>query len=214
MNNREIRFFAGKVEPRDVTPEQKSAGYIGAIDGFIPYGSESRELRDTRGRKFVEVLSSGVFTRSLAEESQIVFADVGHSDAQTFARSGVNLEIRETPEGVSYTALIPDTTVGRDLKENVRIGIIDGTSFEFEVRSDPTAETWEKRDGTAVRTIKDAILHRVNPVTQPAYPESTLSARSVNFLDEVSKEKPAEPEKTTPEPFTQSGARAARFGLR
>ena len=49
MKSREIRFFKSKVELRALTPEQIAAGYIGEMRGFIPYDSDSREMRDARG---------------------------------------------------------------------------------------------------------------------------------------------------------------------
>lgn len=178
----ELRFFRGKVELREITAEEKSAGYVGAIEGFIPYNSDSRELRDLRGQRFVERLAPGVFARSLAESVHAIFADVGHNDAATFARRGINLTLTDGEAGLNYRALVPDTTVGRDLLTNVRLGIIDGTSFEFELRTADgkrTGEEWAKRAELAVRTITEAILHRVNPVTEPAYLETTLAARGL-----------------------------------
>jgi len=192
---RETRFLPGKIEARAVTDEQKAAGYIGAISGFIPFASDSRHLRDAAGQTFVERLAPGVFARSLADAAQTVFADVGHNDAATFARSGVNLTLEATPEGLAYTALLPDTTTGRDLQTNVRLGIIDGTSFEFELRAgDAAAQAWEKRETLPVRTIRDAILHRVNPVTEPAYLETTLAARALAAFDAAAAVPPATPE--------------------
>jgi len=213
MKTRETRFSRGRVEMRDVTDEQKTAGFIGVLDGFIPYNSDSRELRDGKGRSFIERLAPGVFARSLADETQSVVADVGHNDAAIFARRGVNLTITETEEGLSYTALIPDTTAGRDLRTNVKLGIIEGTSFEFELRGD-SADQWEKRDGKNVRTIKTAVLHRVNPVSDPAYLGTALEARSADAAIDALETKEAPPAAPALAPFTLTGARAARFGLR
>ena len=177
---RETRFMLGKIEARALTAGERAAGYIGAIAGFIPFARDSRPLRDAAGKTFVERLAPGVFTRSLADAKQVVFADVGHRAAATFARSGINLRLVETQAGLSYTALLPDTSTGRDLRSNVRLGIISGTSFEFELRAgDAAAQAWEKRDALPVRTIRSAILHRVNPVTEPAYLETTLAARAL-----------------------------------
>ncbi len=212
MNTRETRFLRGKVEIRDVTAEQRTAGYIGVLAGFIPYESDSRELRDGKGRKFTERLARGVFTSSLSDSSQSVVADVGHNDAAIFARRGVNLDITEEAAGLSYSALIPDTTVGRDLQTNVRLGIIEGTSFEFELRGE-AADQWEKGAVGAVRTIRQATLHRVNPVSDPAYLGTKLEARSADAAIDAL-EAPAAPPIPALEPFTQTGARAARFGLR
>lgn len=184
MNAKERRFLRGKVELRALTEEQKTAGYIGVISGFIPYESDSREMRDGKGRAFVERLARGVFSKSLAESERSVVADVGHNDAALFARRGVNLDVSETDSGLQYTAIIPDTTAGRDLKTNVQLGIIEGTSFEFELRGGDAGHHVEKRgDGMLVRTVKDAILYRVNPVADPAYMGTELEARSLELAD-------------------------------
>lgn len=213
MNTRETRFFAGKIELRALSDAEKKAGYIGALSALIPYESDSRELRDSKDRPFVERLARGVFTRSLADAGQPVVADVGHNDAALFARRGVNLEIQETPAGLAYTALLPDTTTGRDLKTNIELGILDGTSFEFEIRDPKAGQTIEKReDGRLLRTIKEATLHRVNPVANPAYLGTSVQVRSLDLvsLAAAALEAPA----PASAPFTLTGARAARFGLR
>lgn len=190
---RETRFLPGKVELRALAADEQAAGYIGAIEGFVPYESDSRELRDLGGRRFIERLAPGVFARSLENSAHPIFADVGHNDSATFARRGVNLTLTESPAGLAYRALLPDTSTGRDLLVNARLGIIDGTSFEFELRAaDPAADPaalgdeWTKREALAVRTIRSAILHRVNPVTEPAYLETTLAARSLAAFAEPS----------------------------
>jgi HK97 family phage prohead protease len=181
LTHRETRFLRGAVAFRAASKQQQAAGYIGELRGFIPYASESRQMLDANGQPFVERLAPGVFALSLANAGHVVLADVGHNDAATFARRGVNLTLSEAPAGLSYVALLPDTTVGRDLKANVGLGIIQGTSFEFELRTfngKPTGEEWTQRAGIAVRTIRSAILHRVNPVTEPAYLDTTLATRS------------------------------------
>jgi HK97 family phage prohead protease len=187
MHTRETRFFKSKVELRVLTPEQKAAGYIGEMRGFIPYGSDSREMRDGRGLAFVERLAPGVFTRSLADAGQTVFADVGHNDAATFARSGVNLTLEDSAAGLTWTALLPDTTVGRDLKANVALGIIDGTSFEFELRSaggTRTGEEWAKRDALAAyleTTLAARGLAAFTEATVPPAPEISEDARETRL---------------------------------
>lgn len=206
--SKERRFSRGKVELRNITDEQKAAGYIGVISGFIPYESDSRQMRDSKGRDFVERLARGVFTQSLADNARSVVADVGHNDAALFARRGVNLDVTEAEDGLRYTALIPDTTAGRDLKTNVQLGIIEGTSFEFELRGGDAGHHIEKRgDGVLVRTVRNAILHRVNPVTDPAYLGTELEARSLDLA-------PTELPQERPQSFPMRSLWAARLGLR
>jgi HK97 family phage prohead protease len=215
MTTRETRFFSGKIELRALSDAEKKAGYIGALAALIPYESDSRELRDAKNVPFVERLAPGVFARSLADATQPVVADVGHNDAALFARRGVNLELQESPAGLSYTALLPDTTTGRDLKTNIELGILDGTSFEFEIRDPKNGQTIEKRgDGLLLRTIKEAILHRVNPVANPAYLGTSVQVRSLDLVSLAPAALEATPPAPALPPFTLTGARAARFGLR
>lgn len=188
MNTREIRFLPGKIEARAISKEEKAAGYIGALDAFIPYNSDSRELITPGGKRFVERLKPGVFARSLADAAHSILADVGHNDATTFARRGVNLSFTDGAAGLAYRVLIPDTTVGRDLNTNVKLGIIAGTSFEFAIRETvdgKPGDDWTKRGTLGIRTVTEAILYRVNPVTEPAYTESSLSARSLAVLSDL-----------------------------
>lgn len=166
------------VELREVTDEEKKAGFIGALVGEIPFNTDSDELRDrsvNRGKPFVEQIAPDAFARSISEDSDIMgFA--GHTDdpLAAFARIGENLTIEADGKAMSYRALVPDTQAGRDLLTNVRHKIIQGTSFEFNVNAD--GEKWEKRGDTDVRTITSARLYTVNPVAFPAYPDSELTA--------------------------------------
>lgn len=165
------------LELRAATADEKAAGYIGALEGDIPYSSDSALLsKRGRPRPFVEQIAPDAFKRSLAEDKDIMgFA--GHTDdpLAAFARVGENLHFTTSASGLHYRALIPDTQAGRDLLALVEKKIIRGTSFEFEVRGE-AGERWEQRDsGTDLRIITEARLLAVNPVAWPAYPESELS---------------------------------------
>lgn len=178
MKTRELRAHQGGIELRQVTDQEKAAGYIGALIGDIPYESDSQELRDrslNRGQPFIERLAPDAFKRSLAEDAdQMGFA--GHTDdpLAAFARVGENLTITTSDRGLQWRALIPDTQAGRDIVTLADKKIIRGTSFEFNINAG--GDKWEKRDGKDVRTITEARLYTVNPVAFPAYPGSELTA--------------------------------------
>lgn len=179
--NYECRARRG-IELRAASEEEKKAGFIYALDGFIPYNSDSAELRDrglNRGQPFVERIAPDAFKRSLGEDKDIMgFA--GHTDEllSAFARIGENLTITTDERGMSWRALAPDTEACRSLRSLIEQKVVRGTSFEFSVKGE--GEKWEKRDGKDVRTITEARLYTVNPVAFPAYPESelTVSMRS------------------------------------
>ena len=144
---RELRFFKSKVELRAITKEQETAGYIGEMRGFIPYASDSRELRNRKGEKFVERLAPGVFARSLADPKQVVFADVGHDDSATFARSGINLTLVSDFNRVALkafkvkdTRVIPEKTGLLNVaKRSVFVADKAGNVIHSEVKRDPAS---------------------------------------------------------------------------
>jgi HK97 family phage prohead protease len=174
----EIRGIA-RLECRSLTDEEKSAGFIGAIRGSIPFNADSQVMqrRDKSGkiRPFVERIAPEAFTRSLAEDRDIV-ATAGHAEdpLSAFAILGENLTIETNERSMDWEAKVPDTQAGRDLMTLVEMGIIKGTSFEFLPREN--GETWEKRGADMdVRTITDARLFEVNPVKWPAYLGTSLT---------------------------------------
>ena len=174
---REIRAAACP-ELRDLTDAEKKAGYVAAIEGVIPYNSDSEPLggwgRDDDDDGFIERIAQDAFKRSLDEGDEII-AYAGHTQDpnSAFGRSGVNLTFSSDSKALRWRALVPDTTAGRDLVTNIGHGIIRGTSFEFSVRDG--GDQWLAEGDQAVRIVTDARLYTVNPVATPAYSESELT---------------------------------------
>ncbi len=171
--NRERRNVLRKAELRALTDAEKSAGYIGAIVGVIPFNSDSGVLRDRRlnnGQPFVERIAPKAFAGF-----EDVIGVAGHTDdpMAAFARQGANLTFTETDTELRWEALLLDTTDSRDLVTKINGKIVRGTSFEFDLGAE---DKWEKRgDGTAVRTVTRGKLATVNPVLWPAYDDGELS---------------------------------------
>jgi uncharacterized protein len=173
---RELRARAS-IERRALTDAEKSAGYIGALNGVIPFNSDSVVLsKRGRAKPFVEQIAPEAFKRSLTEDKDIM-ANAGHTDDPLAAlgRIGENLTVTQTATEMRWEALLPDTPAARAMLQLVEKRIITGTSFEFEVRG-AAGEKWEKRDDKLdQRTILDARLIAFNPVTWPAYADSSLT---------------------------------------
>jgi hypothetical protein len=90
------------------------------------------------------------------------------------------LSLVEDERGLKVTAVLPDTTAGRDARELISKGIVDAMSFGFSVPSG--GDTWST-DGKT-RTLKSVRLHEVSVVAWPAY-SSTAGTVSVRALDNV-----------------------------
>lgn len=88
------------------------------------------------------------------------------------------LMLRKTEKGIEYDIFInPDDPEALSAYRKVQRQDVDGASFMFTVP--PNGETWEMQDGMPLRRVKviDQLMD-VGPVTYPAYPQASASARS------------------------------------
>lgn len=174
----EVRGIAS-LGRRELTTEERSAGFIGVICGSIPFNADSQVMvrrgRDGKPKQFVERIDPAAFARSLREDTDIV-ATAGHAEdpLSAFAIIGENLTIATNDRSMDWEAKIPNTQCGIDLMKLVDMRIIRGTSFEFLPREN--GEVWTTRGvDMEVRTITDARLFEVNPVKWPAYLGTSLT---------------------------------------
>lgn len=130
-----------------------------------PYGNEAR-IADFR-----EVIAPGAFTRTLAENRDIL-ALVDHDASRVLGRTrSGTLELRDTDKGLAYRITLPDTTTGRDLRALAERGDLGGVSMGFIA----TRDSWEGD----LRTLHEVELHEVSIVqAHAAYPTTTVTLRS------------------------------------
>lgn len=99
-------------------------------------------------------------------------------------RSKGTLDVEITDKSVNYSVRVPNTTVGADAKENIRIGNLEGSSFQFGIAQG--GDTWDKSSTPYKRTItKFSYVSEMGPVSRPAYGDTTAALRS---LEEFEKE--------------------------
>jgi len=142
--------------------QAESAG--GRLSGYAAvFNSASRPLPSARG-DFVETIAPGAFNRSLRESP--VWAYYGHDDSWPLARTPDSLKLREDDIGLAFEMELPDTTYGRDVRELLSAGVLDGSmSFGFRTKAD----TWERHHGVLHRTLNDVDLVEISIVQVPAY---------------------------------------------
>lgn len=117
-----------------------------------------------------------------------IFALFNHEDDMVLGRTGagtLKLDLRE--DGLYYEINVPNTVAGNELLEHITRGEMYGTSFAFSLPSDGSGEVWSKgEDGNIYRDIINIeILYEISPVFTPAYPTTTISARSLDKLNEL-----------------------------
>jgi len=127
---------------------------------------------------FTEIVKPGAFKRSIQSRNRMMLLwnhDTSNPLAST--RNG-SLQLAEDARGLKVTATLPDTTLGRDIAELVRTGVIDAMSFGFSVKKD----SWSQ-DGQT-RYLEDVSLYEVSLVSTPAYEQTsgTVSVRSVDGI--------------------------------
>ncbi len=163
--NQHYRGGVMKTEKRAMPFEMRmetaedSARVIGA--GAV-YNKRSQDLGG-----FFEIIREGAFKRSL-ESGRVIKSFVNHDPNQVLGTTESNppLTITDDKRNMGYEVEIPDTSYGKDLRENLKRGNIKGSSFQFRTIED----NWYKDDkGETVREVISAELFEVGPVTDPAY---------------------------------------------
>lgn len=144
---------------------------------------------------FREQILPGAFKKTLSDNAD-VRALFNHDPNIILGRTkSGTLKLREDDTGLLSEISMPDTAHGRDLMTSVKRGDIDQMSFAFQA----VQEQWDETDeNNPIRTITEARLFDVSPVTYPAYPTTDVSARSAEAI--LTEHRKAIPNKVTNEP--------------
>jgi HK97 family phage prohead protease len=116
-----------------------------------------------------------------------VVAKYNHMDSAVLGRTtNGTLQIQENEKGLVFRATPPvGTPTTAEVLPLIREGYIFGSSFAFSL-PDPRGETWDEDPaGNVTRTITDAAIFDVSPVTHAAYPNSSVGLRSLSAWREA-----------------------------
>jgi uncharacterized protein len=173
----ERRFFNPQIEVRAEGDNQMIEGIAAVVDTETDLGW------------YREKISRGAFDSVMNDDVVALF---NHDPNFPLARTGAGLDLFLTEEGhLGYRYKTPNTTVGRDLAENIRTGVVSKSSFAFTIEQDE----WREEKGNKipdVRTItKLKRLYDVSPVTYPAYADTSVGARSLEVFHKPNKDNDA-----------------------
>jgi HK97 family phage prohead protease len=128
---------------------------------------------------FREKVAPGAFNRAINEKQDIRFL-VNHNPDNLLGRTASGtLAIAQDDRGVTFACDMPDTQLGRDTYTLIKRGDLSQCSFGFIVNKESVAYG---DDGSATRTIEDLDCFDLSTVAFPAYPTTSVTARS---LEEV-----------------------------
>ncbi len=159
----EYRMFPwSDVEIRTEDGKPKLTGYAAV------WGSESLDLGG-----FTERIIRGAFTESLGRDlvEEPVLSYLGHDRNKILGSTAAGtLKLSEDSKGLRFTLFPPEkTSYGADVIESVRRGDLRGMSFRFGVNRERMVE--------GVREVIKADLHEISPVSEPAYPDTSVQLR-------------------------------------
>jgi HK97 family phage prohead protease len=151
---------------------------------IIGYGAVFNSISEDLGG-FQEVIMPGAFSDTLTED---VRALMNHDANLILGRTiAGTLKLAEDNIGLLYEIDPPETSYAKDLLLSIQRGDIDQSSFGFQV----LAESWKPPSDTNPLPIR--VLHRVklfdvSPVTFPAYPTTSVSARTLEYVNNLAQE--------------------------
>jgi len=160
----EVEYRAVELDAGELRAGQGDS--IGQIAGYsIVWDTPSTNL------PFIEVIKAGALD---GVDLSKVLALYNHDFANVLGRvdSGT-LKLDIDKHGLHFTLDIPNTTLGRDIYEQIKVGNLKGLSFRFTIADG--GEQWKNVNGKPVRYIsKIATMREISIVSVPAYDDTSV----------------------------------------
>lgn len=156
-------------------PAEMRVNQAGSIEGYAAvFNQLSEEMWGFR-----EKIREGAFAKTIEEAD--IRALFNHDPNYVLGRNKAGtLDLSEDDHGLHFRVKPPDTTWAEDLRETVKRGDVDQASFAFQtIRDEWTQEPGEE---IAERELIEVKLFDVSAVTYPAYPQTSVSARSLALM--------------------------------
>ena len=131
---------------------------------------------------FIERIAPGAFKRSLKARNDIKLLYNHDTGAVLGSTRAGTLKLEEDNYGLRVTAVLPETTLGKDVRTLVQRGDVSAMSFGFSVPAN--GDSWNA-EGTE-RTLRSVRIHEVSIVAFPAYSQ-TAGTAAVRSFDGVAK---------------------------
>ena len=156
------------------------------VQGVVNKPTQKSEiLHDKNGKSFIEMIMPNAFAEAI-EQAENIRLLLNHDKSKILAdtKSG-SLIIEEKDGQVTMKAELVDTSDGKDAYELVKKQLSGGLSFGFQTIEDD----WEQIDGMYQRKIKKMVLSEISIVSDPAYSQSSVEARSIEVPSQIKIEK-------------------------
>lgn len=189
MKNIERRYFATSPDELRYVDNENGEQFI---EGYAAkFNVRSKLLYDNNEKEFfLEELQPGSFRKALERDDLDVVALFNHKRDELLGRTtSGTLKVWEDEIGLRYKVSVPNTNLGKDLKELIKRGDITANSFAFSVAPEGQEIRKDEKTGITIRSIKEIFrLSDVSPVINPAYPSTEIAVRSIEEVEKVIEE--------------------------
>lgn len=125
---------------------------------------------------WLESIEPGAFAKTIKNDD--IRALFNHDASLVLGRTeNDTLALREDKQGLRSVITPPATATAADVVKLVEGGFVTGMSIGFSVRSQEWTKPEEGSRDLPKRRIREVTLYDVGPVTFPAYPQTTVTAR-------------------------------------
>ena len=162
---KELRYIPFEFELRE-------DGDQPSLEGYASVFNQEAEIYGL----WREAVAPGTFKKTV-QESDIRALWNHNTDLVLGRNKAKTLQLSEDKHGLKVTITPPDTQAGRDAVTSIKRGDVSQMSIAFDV----VKQEWlypQDRKELPLRTIREARLYEVSPVTFPAFEGTSISARS------------------------------------
>ncbi len=144
-------------------------------------GEWSQTLYDKHGNPFIERVMPSVFENALKRGNDVKLL-LEHDKNMLLARTkNETLKLTETSRGLEMEATLVPSNQSEHIHALIKQGTLNNMSFGMVVLDD----SWKQEDGVNKRSITELALYECSIVSDPAYTQSTVEARSNNVRQDV-----------------------------
>lgn len=177
---KEVRTLEAGIEVRKLEDDSNEM----IVEGYaLRFNTWSENLGN-----FIETITPEALKNTELKDVRLLF---NHDWSNVLGRqSAKTLELEVDDVGLHFKAKLPNTTLGKDLYEQIRTNNINQCSFEFTLDKDGEDVKYDSKESIYKRTVK-AIkrIREISIVSLPAYESSdvAIALRSIEQLEKRNK---------------------------
>lgn len=162
-----------------------------ALSGCAISYNDETEIRCGNGESFIERVAPGALDGVLGSDAEVKALFNHNVDSVLGSRKNGTLALKSNERGLYFgIQLDKNNAKHQEVYAMCKRGDIDGCSFGFV----PEDEDWDQvRDANGKtrvrRTLKTINMHEMSVVTFPAYQNTMVQARSMDFTAQIAKAK-------------------------